>query len=160
MKALKIIGMAVFAMIISVVTTSCKDDEISEDSIAGTAWEVTRAEGWELNDRDISSIYIFTKESTGYLVREDEDYWGNKRTDISHFKWAILDGKLTLYWTNSYGIADGYDNIQGTFKITGDKATWIGFGDFDLPDQSEPFEMDLKKYDFKTAMFYVNLYND
>ncbi len=135
MKTLKIIGMAFMAIMLTLVVTSCSDDDGNDskgdnNNLAGTKWKVTQAAGWEWYENSLGNIFEFSSGGNGVWWESEDDM---KEGDfVKRFRWKLDGNKLTILQLNPDGFTiQDYDNMQGKFTITGKTAIYEGVGEYD-----------------------------
>lgn len=103
MKTLRFFG-ALLVMVLCVSLTACSDDDddYNAEDLIGT-WELTRSQGWEIdeddddekyewNEKESDDFYEFKANGTGY------EYWGSSKK--YPIKWTLRGDQLTVESTD------------------------------------------------------------
>lgn len=116
MKTLKLIGMALFAIVMSVSFIACSndddDDKEASTSLVGTTWKVTSVDN---ADEDFNGWTNVTA-----TFNEDGTVTFNPNAGWNYTRWTLNDKTLKIVVGED--AADDY--IEGTISINGKSATW------------------------------------
>ncbi len=127
---MRLIGMAVVAVVLSMGFTACSDDDDKdggglESQLSGTTWKVTSDTDSDFNT---GSNFTFNKDKT--LTSTPADWWWTDEDYAMGYEWdedwengvfwSVKDDVLTIDWNHD-------DCMEGTFVIDGKKATYTYF---------------------------------
>ena len=116
MKTLRLIGMALLAIVMSVSFIACSsddnDDKEASTSLVGTTWKVTSVDNAD-EDFDGWTNVTATFNENGTVTFNPNPGWGYTR-------WSLNDKTLKIVVGED--AADDY--IEGTISISGKSASW------------------------------------
>lgn len=123
MKVLRFLGMALFAIVLSVSLVSCSsDDEDDAVSISDTTWKVV-----SVDDEDFNTNECITFHADGTATLSAHSW-----IDI---KWKLKGGNLTLDFDSDY--------TKGSFSVRGNSATCYYI--WESTDDDTHYTMNLQK---------------
>lgn len=140
MKTLRLIGMAILAVVLSVNFAACSDDD--EETANDELFSIITSTAWE-QDGD-NDIFVVSSDGTGFIYGSPELWRSNTKTGFA-FTWSYANDIVTVN-TNAY-YADGvkaqdlseteklvvvsYNSNQIVFRLTGDNEgdiwTWTSY---------------------------------
>lgn len=113
MKALKLFGVALLAMMVCIGFAACSSDDDNESGsgLAGTSWKILSVTGPDEEDYVAGTIVTFN--SNGNVTFKPTNGW-------TYAKWTEKDGTLKI----TVGEGDADDAMMGTYSISGNTATY------------------------------------
>lgn len=135
MKTLRLIGMAVIAIIMSANFAACSDDDDKRSNPVIGTWEVIGDDSDEVSN-DIGDIYTFY--DNGTALHEWSYVSNNTEYKDSHIYNYKLDSDNTILYID-YDDGDGYEDYS--IKFTNNLMTWT----YTSRDDGKTYTMTLKR---------------
>lgn len=111
MKTLRLIEMALLAIVMSVSFIACSNEEAST-SLVGTTWKVTSVDNGDVSLNDLTNVTV--------TFNENGTVTFNPKTVHTYTLWTLNDNTLKIV----LGEDEADDYIEGTISINGKSATW------------------------------------
>lgn len=112
MKTIRIIGMAILAIVISVSFIACSSDDNDETEKDNFVSIITNVAWSQDGDNDIISI---SKDGTGFMFENSDFYNSNTKTGYS-FSWVYSNNTITIKTTGYYENGNKTESYYDTDK--------------------------------------------
>lgn len=109
---MRLIGMAILAIVISVSFIACSSDDNDETEKDNFVSIITNGAWSQDGDDDIISI---SKDGTGFMFEDSDSY--NSNTKIGHsFSWVYSNNTITIKTTGYYENGNKTESYYDTYK--------------------------------------------
>lgn len=140
MKTLRFIGMALFAIVLSVNFAACSEEKDDDDDFVAL---LTSAAWRNSGDND---VFTFSEDGTGFIYECLEDY-RNGLEEGSSLKWTYANGVMTVEHYYDGDVSDyGYTEV---WTVLSSSKTQIVF-DVYSEDEDDP------EYDYVWTLTRIN----
>ena len=116
MKTLRLIGMALLVIVMSVSFIACSNDDDdnkeASTSLVGTTWKVTSVDNADDDLNDWTNVTV--------TFNENGTVTFNPKKVHTYTRWTLNDNTLKIV----LGVDKADDYIEGTISINGKSATW------------------------------------